>query len=67
MSDFYLSLRKQKRLAGLYIDAEDYLSLLVELLPRSAYIAEAEVWVDGFYGYQPGICGAGGPPGRCAG
>ena len=52
MNDFLLILEEAEReLAGLYIDAEDYLSLLVELLPRSAYIAEAEVWVDGFYGF----------------
>ncbi|MGI6327339.1 MAG: helicase-exonuclease AddAB subunit AddB, partial [Dethiobacteria bacterium] len=52
MSDLLLILEEaEKELAGLYIDAEDYLNLLVELLPRSAYITEAEVWVDGFYGF----------------
>ena len=52
MSDLLLILEEaEKELAGLYIDTEDYLNLLAELLPRSVYITGAEVWVDGFYGF----------------
>ena len=40
-------------LAGQYIDTEDYLTLLAEKIPHSAYIANAEIWVDGFHSFTP--------------
>lgn len=36
-----------------YIDSEDYLRLLAERIPKSKYIKEAEVWIDGFHGFTP--------------
>lgn len=36
-----------------YIDAEEYLDILTYQLPDSHYIQEAQVWVDGFYGFTP--------------
>ncbi len=40
-------------LKGQYVDAEDYLALLAEKIPSSAYIANAEIWVDGFHSFTP--------------
>lgn len=40
-------------LAGQYIDTEDYLTLLAEKIPHSDYIANAEIWVDGFHSFTP--------------
>lgn len=42
-----------KQLHGQYVDAEDYLSLLAEKIPFSSYIANAEIWVDGFHSFTP--------------
>ncbi|WP_274363249.1 helicase-exonuclease AddAB subunit AddB [Paenibacillus thermotolerans] len=43
----------ETELAGKYIDSEDYLSLLAESIPHSAYIRGARIWVDGFHGFTP--------------
>jgi ATP-dependent helicase/nuclease subunit B len=43
----------EAELAGRYVDAEDYLSLLAEHLPASPSIRETEVWIDGFHGFTP--------------
>jgi len=40
-------------LAGSYTDADDYLDILAEKLPRSELTAGARVWVDGFAGFTP--------------
>lgn len=42
-----------RQLKGKYIDAEDYLSLLAEKIPQSQYLADAEIWVDGFHSFTP--------------
>lgn len=42
-----------RQLEGKYIDAEDYLSLLAEKIPQSTYLADAEIWVDGFHSFTP--------------
>lgn len=36
-----------------YVDSEDYLTILAEQLQHSDYAREAEVWIDGFYGFTP--------------
>lgn len=41
------------KLDGHYLDSEDYLRLLAEKIPYSAYMREAEVWIDGFHGFTP--------------
>ncbi|WP_371365209.1 ATP-dependent helicase/deoxyribonuclease subunit B [Sporomusa rhizae] len=40
-------------LAGRYIDSEDYLNLLVEKIPESTLLNQAEVWIDGFTWFTP--------------
>jgi ATP-dependent helicase/nuclease subunit B len=52
MSDLLLLLEEaESQLAGKYLDAEDYLTLLALEMPASAFLKGAEVWVDGFYGF----------------
>lgn len=36
-----------------YLDGEDYLTLLTEQIPNSAYLRSASVWIDGFHGFTP--------------
>ncbi|AEI42666.1 helicase-exonuclease AddAB subunit AddB [Paenibacillus mucilaginosus] len=43
----------ETELSKLYLDGEDYLTLLARQLPESAYAQGAEVWVDGFHGFTP--------------
>lgn len=43
----------QQHLAGKYIDSEDYLQLLVDKIPHSHYLKNAEIIVDGFYQFTP--------------
>ncbi len=40
-------------LFGKYIDSEDYLTLLAEKIDESAYLEDAEVYIDGFYNLTP--------------
>ncbi|MFC5651758.1 helicase-exonuclease AddAB subunit AddB [Paenibacillus solisilvae] len=48
-----ISSELDKELAGLYVDAEDYLSWLVKGFGQAPSMREAEVWVDGFNGFTP--------------
>ncbi|SDC71820.1 DNA helicase/exodeoxyribonuclease V, subunit B [Paenibacillus sp. UNCCL117] len=43
----------QEELSRLYLDGEDYLSLLIDQVPKSSYLREASIWIDGFYGFSP--------------
>ncbi|GGG10768.1 helicase-exonuclease AddAB subunit AddB [Paenibacillus abyssi] len=43
----------EKELAGLYIDAEDYLSWLTKGCGEAEVLQGAHIWVDGFYGFTP--------------
>jgi len=43
----------EKALADKYIDAEDYLKLLREQLPKSSYVKDAIVYIDGFHSFTP--------------
>jgi ATP-dependent helicase/nuclease subunit B len=36
-----------------YTDTEDYLNLLADRIPNSAFLQEACIWVDGFKGFTP--------------
>ncbi|WP_026676171.1 helicase-exonuclease AddAB subunit AddB [Fictibacillus gelatini] len=36
-----------------YIDSEDYLRLLAEKIPHSAYIKDCEIYIDGFHSFTP--------------
>lgn len=45
--------RMEQELAGKYVDSEDYLALLAEHIPQSAYMRGASVWIDGFHGFTP--------------
>lgn len=38
---------------GKYIDSEDYFRLLSEKISESAYLKEAEIYIDGFYSFTP--------------
>ncbi|WP_066068428.1 helicase-exonuclease AddAB subunit AddB [Neobacillus soli] len=38
---------------GKYIDSEDYFRLLAEKISASAYLKEAEIYIDGFYQFSP--------------
>lgn len=38
---------------GKYIDSEDYFHLLAEKISASAYLKEAEIYIDGFYSFTP--------------
>ena len=41
-----------RALAGEYLDAEDYLDLLIEKAPASQKLKQAEIWVDGFNSFN---------------
>ncbi|MBB3108980.1 ATP-dependent helicase/nuclease subunit B [Paenibacillus phyllosphaerae] len=43
----------EQELAGLYVDAEDYLSWLVKGLGDAPSMREAQIWIDGFHGFTP--------------
>ncbi|MFS0727509.1 helicase-exonuclease AddAB subunit AddB [Paenibacillus sp. 1P07SE] len=43
----------ESELAGLYIDAEDYLSWLALGGSQSSILRGAKIWVDGFHGFTP--------------
>ncbi|MBM7565634.1 helicase-exonuclease AddAB subunit AddB [Paenibacillus sacheonensis] len=54
LSDLELiSSRLEEELAGLYVDAEDYLGWLVRGFGESPSMKECEIWVDGFHGFTP--------------
>ena len=36
-----------------YIDSEDYFRLLSEKIAQSSYLAQAEIYIDGFYSFTP--------------
>lgn len=36
-----------------YVDSEDMLAMLAQGMEHSAYIREAEIWIDGFHGFTP--------------
>jgi len=40
-------------MAGLYIDSEDYLDWLARGVAEVPALKEAEVWIDGFFGFTP--------------
>ncbi|ALC91921.1 ATP-dependent helicase [Bacillus sp. FJAT-18017] len=39
--------------SGKYIDSEDYFHLLAEKTAQSAYLKDAEIYIDGFYSFTP--------------
>ncbi len=43
----------ENELSGKYVDSEDYLSMLADMIPQSTYIKNARIWVDGFHGFTP--------------
>jgi len=43
----------ERQLAEHYVDSEHYLQTLAEHAGRSAYLREAELWIDGFAGFTP--------------
>ncbi|NNU84203.1 helicase-exonuclease AddAB subunit AddB [Geobacillus sp. BMUD] len=43
----------EKGLAGHYLDSEDYLRLLAEHIPRSSYLRDADIYIDGFHHFAP--------------
>ncbi|MCQ6558341.1 helicase-exonuclease AddAB subunit AddB [Paenibacillus mendelii] len=43
----------ERELEGLYVDAEDYLSWLVQGFGESPAMRQAQIWVDGFNGFTP--------------
>ncbi len=43
----------ENELSRHYVDSEDYLGILAGQIEHSAYVRDAEVWVDGFYGFTP--------------
>lgn len=43
----------EKSLIGKYVDSEDYLRLLAEAIASSAYLQQAEVYIDGFHSFTP--------------
>jgi len=43
----------EQELANKYVDAEDYLSLLVSGLPEAQSMKGCKLWVDGFHGLTP--------------
>jgi ATP-dependent helicase/nuclease subunit B len=38
---------------GKYIDSEDYFRLLAEKIASSAYLRDADIYIDGFYSFSP--------------
>ncbi|GGI43506.1 ATP-dependent helicase/deoxyribonuclease subunit B [Paenibacillus marchantiophytorum] len=54
MHDIQLVYRQfEAELARQYLDGEDYLTLLAEQIPNSAYLKSASIWIDGFHGFTP--------------
>ncbi|NEW05191.1 helicase-exonuclease AddAB subunit AddB [Paenibacillus sp. SYP-B3998] len=54
MHDIRLVYREfQSMLSRQYLDGEDYLTLLAEQIPNSAYLRSASIWIDGFHGFTP--------------
>ena len=43
----------EDELVDKYLDSEDYFRLLIEKLSQSSYIAEATIYLDGFYSLTP--------------
>ncbi len=43
----------ERSLSGHYLDSEDYLRLLAEQIPRSCYLRDADVYIDGFHHFAP--------------
>ncbi|WP_335870074.1 helicase-exonuclease AddAB subunit AddB [Bacillus sp. 2205SS5-2] len=43
----------EEALVGKYVDSEDYFKLLAEAVETSSYIANAEVYIDGFHSFTP--------------
>lgn len=43
----------ERALVGKYLDAEDYIQLLIEKVPQSNYVKDAMVYVDGFHTFLP--------------
>lgn len=43
----------EDELIGKYLQSEDYFTLLIEQMADSAYIANAEIYIDGFYSLTP--------------
>ncbi|HTG70768.1 MAG TPA: helicase-exonuclease AddAB subunit AddB [Candidatus Udaeobacter sp.] len=43
----------EQELAGMYIDAEDYLRYLQKGFQDAPAMQDAQIWVDGFYGFTP--------------
>ena len=43
----------EDELIGKYLQSEDYFTLLIEKMADSSYIADAEIYVDGFYSLTP--------------
>ncbi|MFD0715075.1 helicase-exonuclease AddAB subunit AddB [Paenibacillus sp. GCM10027626] len=48
-----ISAELERELAGLYIDAEDYLSWLVQGFGSAPSLKGARIWIDGFHGFTP--------------
>jgi ATP-dependent helicase/nuclease subunit B len=45
--------RFQEEILNKYIDSEDYLRLLAEKMAESQFLQNAEIYIDGFYGFTP--------------
>ncbi|MDF2662718.1 MAG: ATP-dependent helicase, partial [Paenibacillus sp.] len=45
--------RFEEQLSKHYIDSEHLLTKMAEMMPESAYIRDARVWIDGFFGFTP--------------
>ena len=43
----------ERNLSGKYLDSDDYLKLLAESILKSAYLENAEIYVDGFHSFTP--------------
>ncbi|GAJ60025.1 helicase-exonuclease AddAB subunit AddB [Geobacillus thermoleovorans] len=43
----------ERSLIGHYLDSEDYLRLLAEHIPRSSYLRDADIYIDGFHHFAP--------------
>jgi ATP-dependent helicase/nuclease subunit B len=44
----------ERELTGRWMDGEDMLARLAEAAEESHFLAEAEIWLDGFHGFTPG-------------
>ncbi|WP_306454076.1 helicase-exonuclease AddAB subunit AddB [Evansella halocellulosilytica] len=43
----------EKELANQYLCSEDYLALLAKQIPKSAYLHNANIYIDGFHSFTP--------------